>query len=190
MFHELIHPYERSVYLTAYSVLRNEADAEEVAQEATLKAFVHLDQLREDDKFKGWLLLIAVNEARMRRRKDRRHLYESLDDDGPESEEGDFMPRQFADWREIPSESLERREIRSAVKRAMDALPEIYREVFFLRDVEHLTVAETAKTLGISVPSVKTRLFRARLQMREQLAPIFGRRWIDRIAVWKGKEPW
>lgn len=190
LFHELIRPYERSVYLTAYSVLRNEADAEEVAQEATLKAFVHLDQLLDDEKFKGWLLLIAVNEAKMRRRKDRRHLYDSLEEENTESQEGEFMPRQFADWRDIPSDSLERREIRDAVKQAMDALPEIYREVFLLRDVQHLTVAETAKALGISVPSVKTRLHRARLQMREQLAPAFGRRWIDRIAVWKGKKPW
>lgn len=172
--------------------MRNEADAEEVAQEATLKAFIHLDQLREDDRFKGWLLLIAVNEAKMRRRKDRRHLYDSLEEEqqDAESDGGEFMPRQFADWREIPSESLERKEVRNAVKRALDALPEIYREVFVLRDVDHLTVAETAKTLGISVPSVKTRLFRARLQMREQLAPVFGRRWLDRIAVWKGKKPW
>lgn len=170
--------------------MRNEADAEEVAQEATLKAFVHLDQLRADDKFKGWLLLIAVNEAKMRRRKDRRHLYDSLENDETESEEGDFMPRQFADWREIPSETLERKEVRNAVKRALDALPEIYREVFVLRDVDHLTVAETAQTLGISVPSVKTRLFRARLQVREQLAPVFGRRWLDGIAIWKGKKPW
>ena len=171
--------------------MRNEADAEEVAQEATLKAFVHLDQLREDDRFKGWLLLIAVNEAKMRRRKDRRHLYDPLEEEGDtESDGGDFMPRQFADWREIPSESLERKEVRDAVKRALEALPDIYREVFVLRDVDHLTVAETAKTLGISIPSVKTRLFRARLQMREHLAPVFGRRWLDRIAVWKGKKPW
>jgi len=190
LFHELIRPYERGVYLAAYSILRHEADAEEVAQEAILKAFAHLDQLREEEKFKGWLLLIAVNEAKMRRRKDRRRMYESLDDAGGESEDGEFMPRQFADWREIASETLERKEIRIAVKRAMDGLPEIYREVFVLRDVEHLTVMETAKALGISLASVKTRLHRARLQMRELLAPVFGKRWLDRIKVWRGNKPW
>ena len=190
LFHELIRPYERGVYLAAYSILRNEADAEEVAQESILKAFMHLGQLREEEKFKSWLLLIVVNEARMRRRKDRRHLYESVDDPGTESEEGEFMPRQFADWREIPSESLERAEVRTAVNRALASLPGIYREVFVLRDVEHLTVTETAQALDISVAAVKTRLHRARLQMREQLAPVFGRSWLDRLAWWRGKKPW
>lgn len=190
LFHELIRPYERGVYLAAYSILRNDADAEEVAQEAILKAFAHLEQLRADEKFKGWLLLIAVNEAKMRRRKDRKHIYESLDDPSTESADGEFMPRQFADWREIPSETLERKEIRVAVKRAMDGLPEIYRDVFVLRDVQHLTVEETAKALSISIPSVKTRLHRARLQMREQLAPVFGKSWLNRIKVWRGEKPW
>jgi RNA polymerase sigma-70 factor (ECF subfamily) len=190
LFHELIRPYERGVYLAAYSILRNEADAEEVAQESILKAFLHLGQLREGEKFKSWLLLIVVNEARMRRRKDRRHLYESVDDPGAESEEGEFVPRQFADWREIPSESLERAEVRAAVGRALASLPGIYREVFVLRDVQHLTVTETAEALDISVAAVKTRLHRARLQMREQLAPAFGRRWLDRVAWWRGKKPW
>jgi RNA polymerase sigma-70 factor (ECF subfamily) len=190
LFHELIRPYERGVYLAAYSILRNEADAEEVAQESILKAFLHLGQLREEEKFKSWLLLIVVNEARMRRRKDRRHLYESVDDPGAESEEGEFVPRQFADWREIPSESLERAEVRAAVGRALASLPGIYREVFVLRDVQHLTVTETAEALDISVAAVKTRLHRARLQMREQLAPAFGRRWLDRVAWWRGKKPW
>lgn len=191
LFHELIRPYERGVYLAAYSVLRNEADAEEVAQEAIFKAFVHLEQLRSDQKFKGWLLLIAVNEARMRRRKNHRHLYESLDAGDKESEDGEFMPRQFSDWREIPSETLERKEVRVAVKRALDGLPEIYRDVFVLRDIEHLTVEETSKALGISVPSVKTRLHRARLQMRETLVPVFGKTWMNRIKIWRGgNRPW
>jgi RNA polymerase sigma-70 factor (ECF subfamily) len=190
LFHELIRPYERGVYLAAYSILRNEADAEEVAQESILKAFLHLGQLREGEKFKSWLLLIVVNEARMRRRKDRRHLYESVDDPGAESEEGEFVPRQFADWREIPSESLERAEVRAAVGRALASLPGIYREVFVLRDVQHLSVTETSQALDISVAAVKTRLHRARLQMREQLAPVFGRRWLDRVAWWRGKKPW
>jgi RNA polymerase sigma-70 factor (ECF subfamily) len=131
-----------------------------------------------------------VNEAKMRRRKDRKHIYESLDGGSTESEDREFMPRQFADWREIPSEALERKEIRMAVNQAMDGLPEIYRVVFVLRDVENLTVEETAKALGISIPSVKTRLHRARLQMREQLAPVFGKSWLDRITVWRGKKPW
>ncbi len=190
LFHELVQPYERSVYLTAYSVLRNPADAEEVAQETLLKAFVHLEQLRSNEKFKAWLLLIAVNEARMRRRKDHQHMYESLEEQTMETEDGEFMPQQFADWREVPSEALEKKEIRTAVLKALDSLPLKYREVFVLRDMQHLNVAETAQVLGISVPAVKTQLHRARLQMREQLTPIFGKRWIERLPFFKGKNPW
>ncbi len=190
LFYELIRPYERSVYLSAYSVLHNQADAEEVVQETLLKAFTHLDQLRSNDKFKAWLMLIAVNEARMRRRKDRQHLYESLEEQAMATEEGEFMPRQFADWREIPSDIAERKEIKAAVRSALDTLPEKYREVFVLRDMQHLTVAETAAVLGLTVPAVKTQLHRARLQMREQLAPIFGKRWTERLPFWKGKNPW
>lgn len=190
LFCELIRPYERSVYLSAYSVLHNQADAEEVAQEALLKAFTHLDQLRSTDKFKHWLLLIAVNEARMRRRKGRQHLYESLEEQATETEDGEFMPRQFADWREIPSDILEKKEIRAVVQKALDTLPEKYRAVFVLRDMQHLTVAETAAALELTVPAVKTQLHRARLQMREQLAPVFGKRWIERFRFGKGKNPW
>lgn len=190
LFHDLIRPYERGVYLAAYSVLRSEADAEDVAQEAMMKAFVHLGQLRENEKFKGWLLNIAVNTAKMRRRKDRKHLYESIDDEGNNGEDREFMPRQFSDWRELPSEIVERSEVRLAVARALEALPSSHREIFVLRDVQHLSVKETASILGISVPAVKTRFHRARLQMREQLAPLFRRRWVDRVAAWKGKKPW
>jgi RNA polymerase sigma-70 factor (ECF subfamily) len=190
LFYELIQPYEHSVYLTILSVLRNHSDAEEVAQEALLKAFTHLDQLREAEKFKAWLLLIAVNEARMRRRKDRRHLYESMEEQAMETEDGEFMPREFADWREIPSDIVERKQIRTAVQRAVNNLPEKYREVFVLRDMQHLSVTETAEVLGLTVPTVKTQLHRARLQMREQLAPVFGKRWIERLPFWKGKNPW
>lgn len=189
LFHELIQPYERSVYLSILSVL-HQSDAEEVAQEALLKAFTHLDQLRSTDKFKVWLLLIAVNDARMRRRKEHRHLYDSLEEQTMETEDGEFMPRQFADWREIPSDIVERKEIRTAVQRAVNTLPEKYREVFVLRDMQHLSVTETAEVLGLTIPAVKTQLHRARLQMREQLAPVFGKRWIERLPFWKGKNPW
>ena len=190
LFYELIRPYERGLYLSAYSVLYSQGDAEEVAQEALLKALTHLDQLRSTDKFKSWLMLIAINEARMRRRKERHHLYESLDEQTMETDEGEFMPRQFADWRDIPSDIAEKKEIQAAVRRALDSLPDKYRAVFVLRDMQHLSVAETATVLELTVPAVKTQLHRARLQMREQLAPIFGKRWTERLPFWKGKNPW
>jgi RNA polymerase sigma-70 factor (ECF subfamily) len=189
LFHELIRPYERGIYLAAFSVLHNQADAEEAVQEALLKAFAHLHELRSDEKFKSWLFLIAVNEARMRRRKNHQQLFEPIDDEANESEEG-FMPRQFADWRDVPSEVFEKKQIRIAVQKAVDSLPPKYREIFILRDVQHLSVAETAKVLGLSTPAVKTQLHRARLQMREQLAPVFGKRWSDRLPFLKGRKPW
>ena len=188
LFHDLIRPYERAVYLAAYSVLRNPADAEEVAQETLLKALVNLHQLRAEDKFKGWLLQIAYNEARMRLRKDHRNLYEPLEEEG--NTEAEFMPREFADWRDIPSEVLEKKEVRQAVARALLTLSDKYRQVFVLRDVQHLSVEETARVLGISQPAVKTQLLRARLQMRELLAPVFRERWSDRLLFRKGKKPW
>ena len=190
LFHELIRPYERAVYLAAYSVLRNPADAEEVAQETLLKALANLHQLRAEDKFKGWLLQIAYNEARMRRRKDHQHLYEPLEDEEQGNDDAGFTPREFADWRDIPSEAWEKKEVRQAVARALLTLSEKYRQVFLLRDVQHLSVEETARVLGISKPAVKTQLLRARLQMRELLAPVFRKRWSDRLAFWKGKKPW
>ena len=189
-FLELIHPYERSVYLMAYSVLKNEADAEEASQEAVLKAFQHLGQLRSGASFKSWFLQIAMNEARMRRRKDRKHLYESLDDGIEDSEDGEIMPRQIADWREIPSEALDRTELRQLLSRALYKLPAQYREAFLLRDVQHLSEKEAAEVLGISVPAVKTRLHRARLQLREELTPVFKKRWSDRLPFLKGAKPW
>ena len=106
----------------------------------------------------------------MRFRKDRSHLYESIDEQKSD-EEGDYCPKDFADWRDIPSEELQRKELRDALKRALASLDPKYREVLVLRDVQHMSIIETAKVLGITEASVKTRLLRARLQMRDALAP-------------------
>jgi RNA polymerase sigma-70 factor, ECF subfamily len=190
LFYELIQPYERGVYLAAFSIVHHQADAEEVAQEAFLKAFEHLDQLRSDEKFKNWLLLIAINEARARRRKDHRNLYESIDQETVDADDGGFMPHQFADWRDVPSEAYAKTEINDGVVKAMENLPQKYREIFLLRDVEHLSVEETSKLLGVSTAAVKTQLHRARLQMREPLVPVFGKRWSDRLPFLKGRNPW
>src|SRR5882672_6464021 len=110
LFYELIRPYERRVYSAAFSILRNEADAEDVAQEAVLKAFRNIRQFRAEARFSTWLIQITINEARMRRRKEHAHLVEPIVD--REDAEGDYIPRDFADWREIPSETLERKEVR------------------------------------------------------------------------------
>lgn len=172
-FYELVRPYERAVFLSALSLTRNDADAEEVAQEAMLKAFKNIRSFRREAKFSTWLIQIAINEAKMKIRKNRRHLYESIDEPQT-SDDGDYIPKNFADWREIPSEALERKELRDSLASALNSLPEKYRIVMMLRDVQQLSIAETAQVLGISVANVKTRLSRARLQMRDALAPGFG----------------
>ena len=189
LFYELIQPYERSVFMAALSIVDNEADAEEVAQEAVLKALSNLKSFRSEAKFSTWLVQITINEARMRRRKDRKNLYESIDE-GKTSEEGDYIPMDFADWREIPSEALEREQLKRALAKALASLGEKYREVFVLRDVQHLSIAETARILGITEASVKTRLLRARLQMRDALAPGYDGSWTNDNPQYKKVRPW
>jgi len=165
-FHELIRPYERSVYLMALSLLHNEAEAEDVAQEAFIKAYRGLGRFRSESRFSTWLIAIALNEARARLRRKQPRLTDSIDDP-----DGSIVPAQLTDWREIPSETLERQEMRSLIRRALAALPLAYREVFVLRELEERNVKETAETLGITVASVKMRLHRARMMLQKQLAP-------------------
>jgi RNA polymerase sigma-70 factor (ECF subfamily) len=189
LFYELISPYERSVYIAAASVLRNEADAEEAAQEALLRAFANLGSFRMEAKFSTWLIQIAVNTARGKRRKDRKALYESTEvKDG--EEEGDYRPRDFADWRDTPVEALQRGELRCALRRAIASLDTLYREVFVMRDIEKLSIAETADVLRISEALVKTRLLRARLKMRDALAPGVDGTWSIGDGSWKKVRPW
>ena len=139
LFAELVKPYERRVYVTALALLRNEADAEDVAQEAILKAFTYLRQFRGESRFSTWLIQITVNEARMRQRKRHAELFEPLAE-SHNDEEGTYTPRDFADWREIPSEALERGEVRAILAKALASLGQKYREVFLLRDVEHMSI--------------------------------------------------
>jgi RNA polymerase sigma-70 factor (ECF subfamily) len=188
-FYELVRPYERAIYFAAKGVLDNPADAEEVAQETVLKAFNALANFRFEAKFSTWIIQIAINEARMKFRKDRRHLYESIEPER-EDEEGDYRPRDFADWREIPSEGLERKQLREALQRALAALAPKYREVLILRDVQHVSIAETARILGITEANVKTRLLRARLQMRDALAPGIDGSWTTGRSEFKKVRPW
>jgi RNA polymerase sigma-70 factor, ECF subfamily len=189
LFYELVRPYERAVYFAAHSILQNEADAEDVAQEAVLKALKYLGSFRRESKFSTWLVQIAVNEARLRVRKERRNLYESLDEPD-ESESGDYMPNDFADWREIPSEALHNKQLRQALQKAIAALAAKYREVLVLRDIDNLSIAETAVALGISEANVKTRLLRARLQLRDALAPGFDGGWSFAEGNWRKVRPW
>jgi RNA polymerase sigma-70 factor, ECF subfamily len=188
LFYELVRPYERRVYAAALAILRNEADAEDVAQEAVLKALANIRQFRAESRFSTWLIQITVNEALMRRRRQKTRAVESIDDH--RDEEGDYRPRDFADWREIPSETLERKEVRQKLAEALGSLDRKYREVFMLRDMEQLNIQETAETLGISIASVKTRLLRARLMLRDLLASGWEQGWFSHSPVGKGNKPW
>jgi RNA polymerase sigma-70 factor (ECF subfamily) len=176
-FYGLVWPYERAVLFAARSVLNNDADAEDAAQEAVLKAFMHIEKFRGESKFSTWLVQIAINEARMNLRKEHRELYESLDA-ATVDEQGDYWPKDFADWREIPIEALQRKELREALGKALASLEPKYRQVLVLRDIQHFSVAEAAEALGLSGEAVRTRLHRARLRMRDALASGFGRAWI------------
>jgi RNA polymerase sigma-70 factor (ECF subfamily) len=176
LLYSLVQPYERSLYLAAFSIVQNEADAEDVAQEAVLKALSHLDQFRGEAKFSTWLIQICINEAKMRLRRDHKDRYESIDS-GQETEEGDYVPLDVADWREIPSDALAHKELKEALARALASLKQKYREVFVLRDVQGLSIAEAAEVLGITQATVKMRLMRARLQMRDALAPGYDGSW-------------
>ena len=169
LFHELIRPYERRVYAMALSFLHNEADAEDAAQEAFLKAFRNLASFRSEAKFGTWLTSIALNEARSRIRRRDAIRMESLDE--PQEDGEQASPALLRDWKEIPSEALERKEVRLMLQKAIIALPLIYREVFRLRDIEQLSVQEAAQALGITISSVKVRLHRARMMLQKKLAP-------------------
>jgi len=188
-FYALVEPCERGIFTAAMSILNNAADAEEVAQEAVLKAFAALPRFRRESKFSTWLIQITINEARLKLRKDRRHLYESIDEP-KNDDEGDYFPKDFADWREIPSEELQRKQLREALRRALDALPQKYREVLILRDIQRLSIQETAQVLGITEGSVKTRLLRARFQMRDALAPGIDGSWSTGKFEYEKVRPW
>ncbi len=174
-FHELVRPCQRKVFRTALSILGNEADAEEVTQEAILKAFRNLSGFRQKSSFKTWLTRITVNEARMRLRKDRRYQFESLDG-RYRDDDGEHIANDIADVREIPLQVAERKQVRKVIAKALLSLPSNSRGVVFLRDIEQLSIAETTKILGISKSCVKTRSLRGRLRLRDALAPLLRER--------------
>lgn len=170
LFHELIRPYERMVYLTLFSIVKNEPEAEDGAQEAVISAYRHLRSFRGHAKFSTWLTTIAINEGRKRLRKSKGRAEDPIDEQ-IEDLEGDYTPATLTDWREIPLEALERKELRDALRVAVTDLPDIYRQVFALRDLEEMNIEETAEALGITTGTVKVRLHRARIMLQKRLVP-------------------
>ena len=170
LFHDLIRPCERSIYFLLFSLLKNEADAEDVAQETVIKVYQNLDKFRGDSQFRTWVLSIARNEGLGRLRKISNRREDSLDAETDE-QTGDYTPAILTSWREIPAEALEQKELGSILRDAIEGLPEIYRNVVVLRDIEELDIRESAAVLGISEASVKVRLHRARALLQRNLAP-------------------
>ncbi len=170
----LVRKYERQIFRIAQHITQNREDAEDVMQDAFLKAYEKLDQFQGNSKFYTWLVRIAVNESLMRLRKRRTGKLVSMDEDVT-TEEGS-VPRDFADWAPNPEQNYTQSELAEILKKTIQGLPQGFRVVFVLRDVDGLSTEETAETLGLSVPAVKSRLLRARLQLRERLTRYFGRR--------------
>lgn len=172
-FEQLVNRYEHKIYRLGLNITGNAEDAEDVLQETFLKAFENLPRFREDSRFYTWIVRIGVNQALMKLRKRRTDKSVSLDD--PIEENGEIIPRDFADWKPNPEQLLGRTETREIMERAIRNLPESFRTVFQLRDVEGLSTEETAEMLGLTISAVKARLFRARLRLREELTKIFKR---------------
>src|ERR1700738_3093316 len=173
-FEELVRRYDRNVFRIAQHITQNREDAEDVVQDAFLKAYGNLAQFKEQSKFYTWLVRIAVNEGlmKLRRRKPERTV--SLDEDI--KTEDDSVPREVADWSPNPEQMYNQAELRDILTRTIQGLPEGFRTVFVLRDKEGLSTEETAEALGLSIPAVKSRLLRARLQLRERLNRYFRKR--------------
>src|SRR6478735_1708980 len=173
-FEELVRRYDRNVFRIALHITQNREDAEDVVQDAFLKAYQNLANFQEQSKFYTWLVRIAVNEALMRLRRRRPERMVSLDEDIKTEE--DSMPREIADWSPNPEQQYTQAELKDILTRTIQGLPSSFRTVFVLRDVEGLSTEETAEALNLSIPAVKSRLLRARLQLRERLSRYFKKR--------------
>src|SRR5258707_294647 len=173
-FDTLVRKYERQVFRIAQHITQNREDAEDVMQDAFLKAYEKLEQFQENSKFYTWLVRIAVNESLMRLRKRRTGKMVSIDED-IETDEGS-VPRELADSAPDPEQNSTQSELAEILRKTIQGLPQGFRIVFVLRDVEGLSTEETAETLSLSIPAVKSRLLRARLQLRERLSRYFKRK--------------
>jgi RNA polymerase sigma-70 factor (ECF subfamily) len=187
LFHELIRPCERAVYFLLLSMLGNEADAEDAAQETAIKVYRNLHLFRGEAQFRTWVLSIARNEGLGRLRKIANRREDSLDSETDE-QTGDYTPAILTSWREVPAEALERKELAELLRKGIDELPEIYRNVILLRDIEEMDGRETAEALGISEGAVKVRLHRARAMLQRNLAPRL-KDFAPRRKGWFGRRP-
>jgi RNA polymerase sigma-70 factor, ECF subfamily len=179
-FGELVRRYEGRIFRLALHITQNREDAEDVLQETFLKAYEHLDQFQGNSKFYTWIVRIAVNQSLMKLRRRKADRSVSLDETIDTGE--DNIVREIAAWGEDPEERFSREELGELLDTAVKGLEPPYRSVFVLRDIEDLSTEETADALGLSIPAVKSRLLRARLQLREKLTRQFKRKGDDAFA--------
>jgi RNA polymerase sigma-70 factor, ECF subfamily len=170
-FEALVSHYERRIYNIAWRFMENSADAEDVLQETFLKAFENLGQFRKESSFYTWIVQIAVNAALQKLQKRQRGSIQSLDDPG--GEDKDYKPKEIAVWEETPEKLYSQKEIKTILDNAIASLPLIYRTVFLLADVEELPMVEVAGMLHLSLAAAKSRLIRARLELRDRLSRHF-----------------
>ena len=179
-FSVLLRRYEGKIFRLAMNITQNREDAEDVLQEAFLKAYEHLDQFQGNSRFYTWIVRIAVNQALMKLRKRRSDRAVSLDEQIDTGE--DVVVREIASWDPDPEQQYSQEELNRILTVAIDDLAPIYRTVFTLRDVDGLSTEETAEALDLTVPAVKSRLLRARLQLRDKLTRFFKRKGDDAFA--------
>jgi RNA polymerase sigma-70 factor (ECF subfamily) len=172
-FEELVKRYDRTLLRIAHSVTHNREDSQDAVQETFLKAYQHLGDFRGDSKFSTWLIRITVNQSLMKLRKQRRIKEESLNEDFGTDE--DVLPREVIDWAPNPEQLYRTSELRQILIKTIDELPPSLRVVFVLQDLEGLSTDQTAEALNLSQSAVKSRLWRARLQLRERLNKYFGK---------------
>ncbi len=179
-FNDLVKRYERKIYRLAKNITQNDEDAEDVLQDTFLKAYEHLADFQGNSKFYTWLVRIAVNEALMKLRKRKTSRTVPLDEPVDTGEE--TVAREIAVWDDDPEQKYSQQELARILNEAVQSLKPAFRTVFVLRDIEELSTEETAQTLDISIPAVKSRLLRARLQLREKLTRFFKRKGDDVFA--------
>jgi RNA polymerase sigma-70 factor (ECF subfamily) len=172
-FEQLVKRYDRKLLRIAQSVLHNTEDAQDAVQEAFLKAFQNLGKFREESQFSTWLFRITVNQSLMKLRKQRAIREVSLDEDF--KADVDTLPMEVIDWAPNPEQLYWASELRAILISALKQLPPTLRTVFVLRDIEGLSTDQTAEVLNLSQTAVKARLWRVRLQLREQLNKYFGK---------------
>ena len=179
-FGELVRRYEGKIFRLAQHVTQNREDAEDVLQETFMKAYEHLDQFQGNSKFYTWIVRIAVNQALMKLRRRKTDKSVSIDETIDTGE--DTIVREIAAWDEDPEQRYSREELGGILDTAIQSLDTPYRSVFVLRDIDELSTEETADALNLSIPAVKSRLLRARLQLREKLTRYFKRKGDDAFA--------